>query len=53
MTEKRARHMPVISDGALVGVISIGDILNSRLVEKDQETEILRDIARSSLITAT
>ena len=52
MTEKRARHIPVLSDGELVGVISIGDILKSRLVEKNQEAEVLREIALSSMIAA-
>lgn len=52
MTEKRARHVPVLTDGKLIGVISIGDILKSRLAEKDQEAEVLRDIAVSSLIAS-
>lgn len=49
MTDQRARHLPVYSDSKLVGVISIGDILKSRIVEKDQETAVLRDMARVSL----
>ena len=52
MTEKRARHVPVISEGKLVGVVSIGDILKSRIAEKDQETAVLRDIARLSLVAS-
>jgi CBS domain-containing protein len=52
MTNQRARHVPVISEHQLVGVISIGDILNSRLAEKDQEAAVLRDIARGSLVAA-
>jgi CBS domain-containing protein len=52
MTNQRVRHMPVMSQGQLVGVISIGDILKSRLAEKDQETAVLRDIARVSLAAA-
>ncbi len=52
MTNQRARHVPVISEHQLVGVISIGDILNSRLAEKDQEAAALRDIARGSLVAA-
>jgi CBS domain-containing protein len=52
MTEQRARHVPVISEHKLVAVISIGDILNSRLAEKDQEAAVLRDIARGSLVAA-
>ncbi len=52
MTDDRLRHMPVMSRGRLVGVISIGDILKSRLAEKDQEAAVLRDIARFSLTAA-
>ena len=36
----------------LVGMISIGDILKSRLAERDQEAAVLRDIARVSLMAA-
>ena len=46
MTERRARHAPVLTNGRLVGILSIGDILKSRLEEKTQETLVLRDIAR-------
>jgi CBS domain-containing protein len=40
MTEKRARHVPVLSEGDLVGVISIDDVLKLRLVEESQEAEV-------------
>jgi CBS domain-containing protein len=50
MTDQRARHAPVVWERKLVGVISIGDILGSRLAEKDQEAAVLRDIARVSLV---
>ena len=50
MTDQRERHAPVMSERKLVGVISIGDILKSRLAEKDQEAAVLRDIARVSLV---
>ena len=36
MTEKRIRHLPVMNEGNLVGVISIGDVVKMMLTEKDQ-----------------
>jgi len=36
MTEKRIRHLPVMDEGTLVGVISIGDVVKMMLTEKDQ-----------------
>jgi CBS domain-containing protein len=41
MMKERARHVPVMFEGKLVGVISIGDILKSRLTEKDPEAAAL------------
>jgi CBS domain-containing protein len=46
MTEKRARHVPVVDADRMIGVVSIGDIVKSRLNEKIQENGILQDIAR-------
>jgi CBS domain-containing protein len=40
MTEQRFRHMPVMADGAVVGMVSIGDLVKSRIdelaLERDQ-----------------
>jgi signal-transduction protein with cAMP-binding, CBS, and nucleotidyltransferase domain len=41
MTKERVRHMPVMSDGKLAGVISMGDILKSRLAKGDLESAVL------------
>jgi CBS domain-containing protein len=41
MTARRIRHVPVTSDGALVGIVSIGDVVNARVHELEIETEQL------------
>ncbi len=43
MTQRRFRHMPVEKDGALIGLVSIGDVLKHRLDELQLETNVLRD----------
>jgi CBS domain-containing protein len=37
MTERRVRHMPVIDDGELVGIVSIGDVVSSRIRQLEQD----------------
>jgi CBS domain-containing protein len=37
MTERRIRHMPVVVDGHLRGLVSIGDVVKSRIGELEQE----------------
>ena len=43
MTRHRARHMPVVQDGKLAGIISIGDVVKYRLDDLELETHVLRD----------
>jgi CBS domain-containing protein len=43
MTRHRVRHMPVLRDGKLAGIISIGDVVKYRLDDLELETNILRD----------
>ncbi len=49
MTEGRFRHMPVVEDGILAGVISIGDVVKFRLAEYTHEVESLRDYVSGRL----
>jgi CBS domain-containing protein len=41
MTEHRIRHVPVIDDGELVGVVSIGDVVKSRINQLEFERDQL------------
>jgi CBS domain-containing protein len=49
MTRRRIRHLPVLSDGRLCGIVSIGDVVKNRLEEMETETNVLREayIART------
>jgi CBS domain-containing protein len=46
MTVNKVRHVPVVDDGALVGIVSIGDLVKHRLDEKELEAGVLLEIAR-------
>jgi CBS domain-containing protein len=45
MTHSRIRHLPVMENGQLVGIVSIGDIVKYRLEELEMESNVLRDLA--------
>lgn len=43
MTERRIRHIPVVDQRRLVGIVSIGDVVKTRIDELETETETLHD----------
>ncbi|WP_069301656.1 CBS domain-containing protein [Neptunicoccus sediminis] len=44
MTDKRFRHMPVMEDNGMVGIVSIGDIVSARLAEVSSEKNAMQDM---------
>jgi CBS domain-containing protein len=42
MTQRRFRHLPVVEDGKLIGLVSIGDLVKVKLEETAQEAQALR-----------
>ena len=43
MTTGKFRHVPVVEDGRLLGIVSIGDVVKYRVAEIETETRALRD----------
>lgn len=48
MTNGRFRHLPVLKDGRLDGIISIGDVVAARIAEVQREADALRDYIAST-----
>ena len=42
MTTNRVRHIPVLGEGRLAGIVSIGDVVKTRLEELESEQELLQ-----------
>ena len=43
MTEHRIRHIPVVAEEELGGIVSIGDVVKNRLSDLETETKVLHD----------
>jgi CBS domain-containing protein len=48
MTTGKFRHLPVVDNGKVVGLISIGDIVKRRVQEYESEQEALRDYIKTA-----
>jgi len=48
MTAGKFRHMPVVTKGRLVGLVSIGDVVKQRVGEIESESEAMRDYIRTA-----
>jgi CBS domain-containing protein len=48
MTVGKFRHVPVVEQGRLVGIVSIGDVVKARLEELEKEQDALRDYIRTA-----
>ena len=42
MTDRRIRHLPVVKDGRLVGIVSIGDLVKAKLAQAEAEAQHLK-----------
>jgi len=47
MTDRRIRHLPVVENGRLAGVISIGDIVKRKIAEAEAEARAMKDYIAS------
>ena len=43
MTENRIRHVPILDNGELQGIVSIGDVVKAQIDEKEVENRYLKD----------
>ena len=47
MTERRVRHLPVVDGGAVIGMVSIGDLVKAVIAEQQQQIEQLESYIHS------
>lgn len=48
ITRRRIRHLPVVENGSMIGFISIGDLVKSRLEEVQHEAEAMREYIQTA-----
>jgi CBS domain-containing protein len=48
MTQGKFRHLPVVEQGRLIGIVSIGDVVKHRLQEMEREQTALRDYIQTA-----
>jgi CBS domain-containing protein len=47
MTQHRIRHLPIVENGELVGIVSIGDVVKRKIEETEQEAMALKEYIAS------
>ena len=48
MTQRRIRHLPIVDGGALLGIVSIGDLVKHRMERIEAEAEAMRSYIQSA-----
>lgn len=48
MTRRRIRHLPIVEDGRMIGFISIGDLVKSRIDRIEAEADAMREYIQSA-----
>ena len=48
MTERRIRHLPVVDDGEIRGIVSIGDLVKHRMERIEAEADAMRDYIQTA-----
>jgi CBS domain-containing protein len=48
MTRRRIRHLPVVENGSLAGIVSIGDLVKYRMEKIEQEANAMREYIQSA-----
>jgi len=48
MSKRRIRHLPVVEEGRLIGIVSIGDLVKFRIDRIEQEAEAMREYIQSA-----